>query len=572
MWHCLLLMIHTAATLTAHSLCSVWLVCCLLACRPDSLAASLIHNKHDPSHYITVGQPNQLNQPDMANQREVISMQPPAWMLVAARNAIKVSGVNPEEAFAARIRDARKQAKAGSKQHQETESLLAKKLRELIPNSVLKSSDRFEQEKVSEESSGNERQLAKTSSTPTVVILKKIIQAPDNNKRKEALKTPEKYQGKKVRFLTEQVEKGSSLKDAARQSQKAASTTTVNNPNPKETITISSKSLSSSQPKVEQYAVPTDLPEWYTSISTDSIHMKNLSKRRPPALTTLDALKDLARQCEDAPKKNRSSDLPNLYNKLRDLIHKAEITLPVTPYMLRKTYMLSPQNGLPRIFRAEASFPPDIKADSYQLYKRWYAGNLTQDLLRGIITKKSTNRSSDSICPAYRSKYPVTAKYIGQGDLVPGQWWPTQLCAVRDGAHGTPQGGIFGSKPHGAYSIVLSSGTGYSDLDEGDTIHYSGTENNDNAGSVTENTKHLLTSLQTRDPVRVLRSAQLGKGNKYRPERGIRYDGLYVVQGYEVLDEKKGMLRFRLERCEGQEGIRWEGEARRPTVYEVREY
>ncbi|KAJ5055479.1 PUA-like domain-containing protein [Bipolaris maydis] len=508
----------------------------------------------------------------MTNQSEAMSIQPPAWMLAAARNAVKVSGVNPDEAFAARIRDVRKQAEACSKQHQETKSLLAKKLEELSPKSVLKSSDRFEQANVREESSSTERQLVKTSAAGTVAGSKAIIRTSDSSKRKEAVKTPEKKQSKKVRFLTEQVEKDSSLKDTARQPQKTASTTAGNDSNPNETVPALSKSLPSSQYKVEEYNVPLDLPEWYTSISIDNRHMKHLSKRRPPALTALDALKDLARQCEEAPKKNRSGDLPNLYNKLRDLIHKAEIILPVTHHILRKAHMLSPQTGLPRIFRAQANFPPDIKADSYQLYKRWYAGNLTQDLLRGIITKKSTNRSSDSICPIYRTKYPVTAKYIGQGDLVPGQWWPTQLCAVRDGAHGTPQGGIFGSKSHGAYSIVLSSGTGYADHDAGDTIYYSGTENSDNTGSVTENTKHLLTSLQTRDPVRVLRSAQLGKANKYRPERGIRYDGLYVVVGHEVLDEKKGVLRFRLERCDGQEGIRWEGEARRPTVYEVREY
>lgn len=501
-----------------------------------------------------------------------MSMRPPAWMLKAARNAVEVSGVNSEEAFAARILDVGKQAEAGSKQHQETISLLANKMKELNPKPVLKSSDRFEYENVGEESSGTERQLVKTSAAPTVATSRKITQAPDKNKRKEAVKTVDKKQSKKIRFLTEQVEDGSSLKDTARQPQKGALTTAVNNANPKETIPAPLKSLRTFQCKLDQYTVHQDLPEWYTSISTDSIHMKNLSKRRPPALTALDALKDLARQCEDAPKRNRSSDLPNLYNKLRDLIHKAEITLPVTPYILRKTHMLSPQNGLPRIFRAETNFPPDIKADSYQLYKRWYAGNLTQDLLRGILTKKSTNRSSDSICRVYRSTYPVTAKYIGQGHLVPGQWWPTQLCAVRDGAHGHPQGGIFGGKTHGTYSIVLSSGTGYSDLDDGNLIHYFGTENNDNAGSISENTKHLLTSLQTRDPVRVLRSSQLAKGNKYRPQRGIRYDGLYTVVAYEVLDEKKGVLRFRLERCEGQEGIRWEGEARRPTVYEVREY
>jgi hypothetical protein len=49
-------------------------------------------------------------------------------------------------------------------------------------------------------------------------------------------------------------------------------------------------------------------------------------------------------------------------------------------------------------------------------------------------------------------------------------------CTVRDGVHGAAQGGIYGKAGKGAYSIVLSGGNHYSDVNKGDTIWYSGTD------------------------------------------------------------------------------------------------
>jgi hypothetical protein len=499
-----------------------------------------------------------------------MTIQPPEWMLTAARNAVKASGVNLEEAFAARIHDARNQAEAGSKQHQDITSLLTKKMTELRPKPVIipTSTNTFDHVPI--------REPARVSTASTV--LKRAMRTPDrnngNNRRSESMRKSESRRGKKVKFHIDQArpveKKHSSPTDTASQTGKTTSTTAVTSPDP---MGLNSTLSNALVPQGERYTIPTSPPQWYTAIEPKSMQMRNLSKKRPEALTTLHALQALVRQCEEAPKQNRSSDLPILYDKLRDSIHKAEVTITVTPHILRKANMLSDKLGLPRIFAPKARFPADIKADSYQLYKRWYAGNLTQDMLRGIISKKANNRASDSICPVYRSQFPLPAKYIGQAaDLVLGQWWPTQLCAVRDGAHGSPQGGISGSKEHGAYSIVLSGGHGYADTDNGDTILYCGTENPTANGVPTENTKHMLTSCETQSPVRVIRSSQLNKANRFRPERGLRYDGLYRVTGYEVLDKKRAVYRFRLERCEGQQGIRYEGAARRPTVYEVREY
>ena len=130
--------------------------------------------------------------------------------------------------------------------------------------------------------------------------------------------------------------------------------------------------------------------------------------------------------------------------------------------------------------------------------------------------------------------------------------------------------GIFGEKDKGAYSIVLSGG-GYNDQDDGHIIEYSGTESKDS--TPTEATNALIVSKDLGNPIRVIRSSQLVKSNKYRPELGLRYDGLYQVKDYKLVNEAKAMYRFHLERCEGQEPIRCEDNAaRRPTIFEVEKY
>lgn len=82
-------------------------------------------------------------------------------------------------------------------------------------------------------------------------------------------------------------------------------------------------------------------------------------------------------------------------------------------------------------------------------------------------------------------------------------------------------------------------------------------------------TKLLKTNIARRAPVRVLRSAGLPSGNRWRPARGFRYDGLYDVLGFEVLDARKGIHRFRLKRQDGQDEIRCQGLAARPTAEDV---
>ena len=69
----------------------------------------------------------------------------------------------------------------------------------------------------------------------------------------------------------------------------------------------------------------------------------------------------------------------------------------------------------------------------------------------------------------------------------------------------------------------------------------------------------------------MIRAAKF-KESKYRPEQGLRYDGLYVVKDVKVIDEKKRAYRFVMERVAGQDPIRWKGLAKRPTQEEIHEY
>jgi hypothetical protein len=339
------------------------------------------------------------------------------------------------------------------------------------------------------------------------------------------------------------------------------------------------------QSDAEGYSV-LKLPDWYTKINMKSLAMKNLdsrgaSKKALDCLAALKALKGYITTCErpNTPEKQ----LAESFQMLRHKVHQAEITLAVDKFVLRKNRMLEEDTGLPRIFLSKkAKFPWDLQADAWQLYLRWHNEIFEVDILRGI--KLATNggkdankrnnetRSSDTLDPNWKGR--VRANYYGAGDLVLGQWWPTQLCTMRDGAHGATQGGIYGEKEKGAYSIIVSGGGGYHDKDEGETISYSGTDGKD--CTPTENTLRLIESCDTtHNQVRVLRSHNLPQKNPYRPKSGYRYDGLYQVVAKELVDPMKGNYRFTLVRCDGQHPIRCEKNGRetsRPTDEECTAY
>jgi hypothetical protein len=319
-------------------------------------------------------------------------------------------------------------------------------------------------------------------------------------------------------------------------------------------------------------------PEWYTKIKKDGnfVRAAKQNKKNGQLIAILDRLKGNIRLCEEASPK---ANMDRLFNDLRFDLHKIEFVDFEDPAILRGLGMLDNRIGLPRIFDSDFSrnveYPWDIKADAKQLYNRWWLGVLSVDLLRGIKRaynkRKEGKRNADSIDKDFKR---LDANHYGQGNLVNGQWWPTQLCTLRDGAHGSAQGGIYGEKERGVYSIVLSGGHNYGDEDNGDVIKYSGTDSKD--GKATENTLRMIETCgmpeNEKEPVRVIRSSNLKKENIYRPERGFRYDGLYDIVALEEVKKTPGNYIFTLMRRRGQDPIRWTGVEIRPTEQEKGAY
>ena len=191
-------------------------------------------------------------------------------------------------------------------------------------------------------------------------------------------------------------------------------------------------------------------------------------------------------------------------------------------------------------------------------------------IMHGILVDRSgkmiTYKLDDSQ-PPHRS-----GKVFGHNGLANGQWWPLQICALRDGAHGMRMGGIAGSPTYGAYSIIVSGLYADLDADYGDRLYYSGSQSHDNTDPNTpvlsNATKALQRSRENGKVVRVLRAS--GGESYYCPSVGLRYDGLYQVGREETKINRRGgaYLRFRLERVAGQPPI----DRSRPTVAEKRDY
>jgi len=305
--------------------------------------------------------------------------------------------------------------------------------------------------------------------------------------------------------------------------------------------------------------------DWY-----ENINMKEKFSRSD--VETVKYVTTLIKRCQTNP---GDSDTERLFSELRRKIHQMDFYDFISGVILKKSKVLDDGQGLTVIFDKQRNggveYPWDIRADAEALYLRWLTGVVDPHLLRGINTVKRLTGSIKRTTHKLESDNPnrTSCDYAGAGDLQNGQWWPLQICAMRDGAHGEIEAGIHGKPDKGALSVVMSSG-GYADVDEGTSIQYCGTSGS--AGKPTAGTNHLKEASRTRNPVRVLRSSALPARNPYRPSRGLRYDGLYDVIDFEVLDEETAMHRFSLKRREGQDPIRHKGVEARPTNEEVAEY
>lgn len=186
-------------------------------------------------------------------------------------------------------------------------------------------------------------------------------------------------------------------------------------------------------------------------------------------------------------------------------------------------------------------------------------------IMRGVLIKADGKRKSYYLRQDYPKRNP---NIIGENGLLVGDWWPFQICALRDGAHGSLMSGIAGTEKTYAYSIVISGKYADLDIDQGDVILYSDSKARENTNpkrpNVSGSTGAMQRSHRLREPLRVLRSA--GLDSEWAPSVGLRYDGLYLITDVETRHNALGgaYYRFRLERKQGQQPI----DRFRPTMDE----
>jgi hypothetical protein len=178
--------------------------------------------------------------------------------------------------------------------------------------------------------------------------------------------------------------------------------------------------------------------------------------------------------------------------------------------------------------------------------------------------------------------------FFGHGHLVNGQHFGSRGHLWLEGGHAEFLAGIAGSPEQGAWSVVMGlhdvkKKNVYADVDCGKIIYYMGTalapENGEDETVInvrdpaddtididdtkaTRGTKALIRSChpppgERRQPVRLFRSGKAAKivPNK-PPGKTYRYDGLYDVVDYEILNKRRLIYRFKMVRQKGQPPLR----------------
>ena len=311
------------------------------------------------------------------------------------------------------------------------------------------------------------------------------------------------------------------------------------------------------------------VPDWYQKLS--AVQKRDANNGNADAL--LGRLKDqIAIIKKQGPNRINTKDL----NELRESLHEAPFLAmgSAGPQLLRTRRMLH-NDGLPQLFdnryagSMKGHWPWDIQSDAAELYHKWCSKNFDDDMLYGLIlAQKTKNAEDDRKGDRVDQEFQKSSKYKGNGKLVNGQWWPTLLCALRDGAHGDSQAGISGDTGIGAYSCFMSGGKHhpYPDKDEGAIVHYYGQDST--TGQMSRGTALLKKNKIDGIPVRFIRSSKAN--SKYAPPVGFRYDGLYDVVDYKLEDKQKQRYCFTLVRQAGQGPIRGgNGPEARPTQQEV---
>ncbi|OQO11780.1 hypothetical protein B0A48_03507 [Cryoendolithus antarcticus] len=317
-----------------------------------------------------------------------------------------------------------------------------------------------------------------------------------------------------------------------------------------------------------RYITSRSPPKWYLD---QVIKSGKRDGTYSQADTSLSRLKTKITACKD------TGSSQTIFNDIRTLLQDVAFQ-HVDGNLLRAKRILHNNDGLPQLFdtsiTGSVAWPFDITSDAEELYNKWSEQILEINLYRGIKLG-----SPDTIDREEAPKYKLmNPKVHGNGKLLNGQWWPSQLCSVVAGAHGASIAGITGDLVDGAFSVVMSggldpSGVPYPKIDHGDTVQYCGTDATKTDGQPSPETRQMIKNSHNGQPVRLIRSSKLG--GEHAPEKGYRYDGLYSVTAVEQMDptgSQRQRHRFTLVRVAGQDPIRSTEPERRPTQREIAAY
>ena len=348
---------------------------------------------------------------------------------------------------------------------------------------------------------------------------------------------------------------------------------------------VRSSSRSPALPTIRRTGVDREPPAWYKELAKPKGERTRNNSGAEVSISRLKAAINRVKSARICSAKEA--------DEIADMLH-ALIFLPVDGKLLRQMRILDNKDGLPQLFDSafanDIEWPWYLRADAEELYNKWCTGEFETDLYRGITrglaNKKGKGKGkaadasgADRLTDGHQRFRLMDPKQHGNGLLLNGAWFPSQLAALRDGGHGSSQGGITGNPTSGAYSVIMASGVDpsgqpYPNEDRGSEVLYCGTDNKDkDQNQPSAETASLLTNHHTKQPVRLFRSHNLS--SPFAPELGFRYDGLYDVESYEDMDppdNKRRRHRFKLVRRSGQDPIRSEGAAKRPTKQEVDEY
>ena len=185
-------------------------------------------------------------------------------------------------------------------------------------------------------------------------------------------------------------------------------------------------------------------PQWYNTVSSKERYSRGNLQDLKYLFTLVSNVKNDT---------TMSKDVTESFSRIRQRLQAMEF-FPFLSLMLVKKSGLLDNEGLPLIFENRVRgvhFPSDIRADADILFRKWMSGQIDPHPLRGIITKAGTAKGekvhkSHSIDKDFAGR--VSCNYVGAENLVNGQWWVLQLCAIRDGAHGEVEAGIHGQVGH----------------------------------------------------------------------------------------------------------------------------